>query len=105
MPEKRRFARLLPVLAKPRKRGHKAGSNVSPHPLRLPFRACRNGGPAAGRAGPEEVSLVAVTKTHEADAILPVLEDGHRVFGENRVQEAKGKWPRSRGAFRDSSFT
>jgi pyridoxal phosphate enzyme (YggS family) len=37
--------------------------------------------------------LVAVTKTHDADAVRPVLEAGHRVFGENRVQEAKGKWP------------
>ena len=50
--------------------------------------ACRR----AGRA-PDDVALVAVTKTHEADAILPVLEEGHRIYGENRVQEAKGKWP------------
>jgi pyridoxal phosphate enzyme (YggS family) len=38
-------------------------------------------------------TLVAVTKTHDADAIRPVLAAGHRVFGENRVQEAQGKWP------------
>ena len=38
-------------------------------------------------------TLVAVSKTFGADAIRPVLEAGHRVFGENRVQEAKVKWP------------
>ncbi|PSJ61977.1 YggS family pyridoxal phosphate-dependent enzyme [Pseudaminobacter soli (ex Li et al. 2025)] len=38
-------------------------------------------------------TLVAVSKTFEADAIRPVLEAGQRVFGENRVQEAQGKWP------------
>jgi pyridoxal phosphate enzyme (YggS family) len=39
------------------------------------------------------VTLIAVSKTYEADAILPVIAKGQRVFGENRVQEAKGKWP------------
>ncbi len=39
------------------------------------------------------VTLVAVSKTFEADAIRPVIDAGQRVFGENRVQEAKGKWP------------
>jgi PLP dependent protein len=39
------------------------------------------------------VTLVAVSKTFEADDIRPVLAAGHRVFGENRVQEAQGKWP------------
>ena len=42
---------------------------------------------------PKSVTLVAVSKTFEADEILPVIEAGQRVFGENRVQEAKGKWP------------
>ena len=46
----------------------------------------------AGRAA-EDVTLIAVSKTFDADAILPVIEAGQRVFGENRVQEAKGKWP------------
>lgn len=47
---------------------------------------------AAGRkAG--SVTLVAVSKTFEAADIIPVIEAGQRVFGENRVQEAKGKWP------------
>jgi pyridoxal phosphate enzyme (YggS family) len=45
-------------------------------------------------------TLIAVTKTHEADAIRPVLEAGHRVFGENRVQEAMGKWPALREAYK-----
>lgn len=39
------------------------------------------------------VTLVAVSKTFGADAIRPALDAGQRVFGENRVQEAQGKWP------------
>ncbi len=46
----------------------------------------------AGRA-PDAVTLVCVSKTFAADAIVPVLDAGERVFGENRVQEAMGKWP------------
>jgi hypothetical protein len=46
-------------------------------------------------------TLVAVTKTHGPEAIRPVLEAGHRVFGENRVQEARGKWPKLREAYPD----
>ena len=42
---------------------------------------------------PASVQLIAVSKTHGAEAILPVLAGGQRVFGENRVQEAQGKWP------------
>ncbi len=45
------------------------------------------------------VTLIAVSKTFEADAIRPALETGHRVFGENRVQEAMGKWPGLRGSY------
>jgi pyridoxal phosphate enzyme (YggS family) len=51
-------------------------------------RACRD----AGRE-PASVTLVAVSKTFGADAIEPVIAAGQRVFGENRVQEAKTKWP------------
>jgi pyridoxal phosphate enzyme (YggS family) len=51
-------------------------------------RACRD----AGR-DPAAVTLVAVSKTFAAEAIEPVIAAGQRVFGENRVQEAKGKWP------------
>ncbi len=46
----------------------------------------------------EEVTLIAVSKTHEAPAILPLIEAGQRVFGENRVQEAAAKWPALREA-------
>jgi pyridoxal phosphate enzyme (YggS family) len=56
---------------------------------------------AAREAGrdPAAVQLVTVTKTFGGDDILPVLEAGQRVFGENRVQEAKGKWPALRERF------
>ena len=47
---------------------------------------------------PEAVSLVAVSKTHDARRILPAITAGHMVFGENRVQEALGKWPALRAA-------
>lgn len=50
------------------------------------------GARAAGR-NPTAVSLVAVTKTHDAGRIRPLIRAGHRVFGENRVQEAEDKWP------------
>ncbi|WMS44289.1 YggS family pyridoxal phosphate-dependent enzyme [Acuticoccus sp. MNP-M23] len=52
---------------------------------------------AAGRADP--VDLVAVTKTFDADHIRPALEAGQRMVGENRVQEAGGKWPALREEF------
>lgn len=42
---------------------------------------------------PEDVTLIAVSKTFPAEAIVPVLDAGQRIFGENRVQEAKAKWP------------
>lgn len=42
---------------------------------------------------PDEVTLIAVSKTHDADAIRPLIAAGQRHFGENRVQEAEGKWP------------
>lgn len=47
------------------------------------------------------VTLIAVSKTFEADEIRPVLEAGQRVFGENRVQEAMHKWPGLREEFDD----
>jgi len=52
----------------------------------------------AGRE-PGAATLVAVSKTFAADDIRPVIEAGQRVFGENRVQEAQGKWPALREAF------
>ena len=52
----------------------------------------------AGRAA-ESVTLVAVSKTHPAETVAEALEAGQRVFGENRVQEAKAKWPALRQRF------
>lgn len=57
----------------------------------------------SGRDG-QAVELVAVSKTFAADAILPVLEAGQRVFGENRVQEALGKWPGLKQQYPDTSL-
>ncbi|WP_421581554.1 YggS family pyridoxal phosphate-dependent enzyme [Shinella sp. M31] len=53
---------------------------------------------AAAEAGrtPDAVTLVAVSKTFDADSIRPAIAVGQRVFGENRVQEAQGKWPELR---------
>jgi hypothetical protein len=47
----------------------------------------------AAKRDPASVALVAVSKTFGAEHIVPVLDAGHRMFGENRVQEAKAKWP------------
>ena len=55
---------------------------------------------AAGR-DPASVHLVAVTKTFETGRVQPVLDAGHRIFGENRVQEAKAKWPPMRARYPD----
>lgn len=52
-------------------------------------------------AGGGTVKLIAVSKTFDTDAIRPVLETGHRVFGENRVQESQDKWPKLRDEFSD----
>ena len=40
-----------------------------------------------------DVTLITVSKTHPAEAIVPLISAGQRVFGENRVQEAQAKWP------------
>lgn len=58
--------------------------------------AAREAGRASG-----EIGLVAVSKTHDAARIRPLLQAGHRSFGENRVQEAAGKWPELRAEFPD----
>ena len=50
---------------------------------------------------PSEVTLIAVSKTFDAEDIIPILESGHRVFGENRVQEAQKKWPELRLKYPD----
>ena len=53
------------------------------------------------RRSPEDVTLIAVSKTHGADAIQPLIDAGQRVFGENRVQEAAAKWHALRAAHPD----
>lgn len=50
---------------------------------------------------PSTVQLIAVSKTFGPDAIRPVLDAGHRHFGENRVQEAQSKWPALRAVYPD----
>lgn len=54
----------------------------------------------SGRSA-SDITLVAVSKTFDAPEILPVLKAGQRIFGENRVQEAKAKWPALRQTFPD----
>lgn len=58
----------------------------------------RNAEAAAGR--PQgDVQLIAVSKVQPDQRVRSVLDEGHRVFGENRVQEAQGKWPGFREHF------
>ncbi len=54
---------------------------------------------ALARREPEEVTLIAVSKTHPPERIVPLIEAGQRVFGENRVQEAEAKWAALRECF------
>lgn len=61
--------------------------------------ACR----IAGREA-DEVTLVAVSKAHPPERIRPLLDAGHRAFGENRVQEAAEKWPALREEFPDTAL-
>lgn len=49
----------------------------------------------------DAATLVAVSKTFDADAIRPVIESGQHIFGENRVQEAQGKWPALKAEYPD----
>jgi pyridoxal phosphate enzyme (YggS family) len=75
-----------------------APQNPSPITLHLPnglalveqeiARTCKE-----ARRDRASVTLIAVSKTFDAGAIAPVIEAGQRVFGENRVQEARAKWP------------
>lgn len=54
----------------------------------------------AGR-DPAAIELIAISKTHPVEAIAPLIAEGQRVFGENRVQEAQAKWPDLRAAHPD----
>ena len=56
------------------------------------------------RRDPQDLTLIAVSKTHAADKIVPLLEAGQRVFGENRVQEAQEKWPALREQYPDAEL-
>jgi len=59
-------------------------------------RACEH-----ARRDRSSVTLIAVSKTFDATALAPVIAAGQRVFGENRVQEAKAKWPGLMSAYPD----
>ncbi|MFD1106066.1 YggS family pyridoxal phosphate-dependent enzyme [Sphingobium olei] len=49
----------------------------------------------------DDIRLIAVSKTHDATAIRPLIEAGQRIFGENRVQESQEKWPELRAQWPD----
>lgn len=71
-----------------------------PHALAAVKRRIADSARAAGR-DPAAITLVAVSKTHDADTVRAALDAGQRVFGENRVQESRGKWPALKQAFAD----
>jgi len=54
------------------------------------------------RRATDEITLIAVSKTHDADSIRPLLAAGQRDFGENRVQEAATKWPTLKAGYPDA---
>ena len=72
---------------------------IAPHPALAAVQA--KIAKAAREVGrdPAAVTLITVSKTFDAEAIRPVLAAGQRVFGENRVQEAKAKWPALKAEF------
>jgi PLP dependent protein len=82
----------VPVLAKARKAGHRQRNMDAVQSLHLVEQKVAAAARDAGRA-PGSVTLIAVSKTFEASAIEPLIVAGHRVFGENRVQDAQKKWP------------
>jgi pyridoxal phosphate enzyme (YggS family) len=72
---------------------------TTPHPaLDAVYARIAQAARGVGR-DPASVTLIAVSKTFGEAEIVPVLEAGHRVFGENRVQEAKAKWPALRARY------
>ncbi len=75
------------------KLGHKHNMNLPHHQaLQDVRRRIETAAQSAGRKA-SEITLIAVSKTFGAEDILPVLQAGQKAFGENRVQEAAGKWP------------
>jgi len=76
----------------------------SPATIPENLRAVREEIASAARAASREpgaVTLVAVSKLQDEDKIHQALKTGHRIFGENRVQEAKAKWPQLRNSYPD----
>ena len=77
------------------------------HPDRLPalpldqVRARIAAAARIARRNPDEITLVAISKTYPTEAIVPLIAQGQRVFGENRVAEAAEKWPALRQAHGD----
>ncbi len=76
-------------------------SETSPADRLEAVRRAIEGAAASARRELADVTLIAVSKTHPPEAIVPLLEAGQRSFGENRVQEAQGKWPALRERFPD----
>jgi pyridoxal phosphate enzyme (YggS family) len=64
------------------------------------LQSCWRAAEAANR-DQADVHLIAVSKNHSADHIRPALAAGHRIYGENRVQEAQGKWPELKSEYND----
>lgn len=80
------------------KLGHKHSMNLPHHgALQEVRKRLETAALLAGREA-SEITLIAVSKTFGAEDILPVLQAGHTAFGENRVQEAAGKWPALRSS-------
>jgi len=80
------------------KLGHKHSMNLPHHrALRDVRTRIESAAQSVGRKA-SEITLIAVSKTFGAEDILPVLQAGQTAFGENRVQEAAGKWPALRSS-------
>lgn len=88
----------LPVLEMACKLGHKHSMNLPHHRALQDVRGrIETAAKAVGRKA-SEVTLIAVSKTFGVEDILPVMQAGQTGFGENRVQEAAGKWPALRSS-------
>ena len=92
------WAKGLPVLEMACKLGHKQIMNLQHH--RALQEVCKRIEMAAQSVGRNaaDITLIAVSKTFGAEDILPVMKAGQVAFGENRVQEAAGKWPDMRSS-------
>lgn len=79
----------------------RAGLYVDPVANLTRIRAALNDAVRESRHDGGDIEILAVSKNHDAERILPLLEEGHRLFGENRVQEALAKWPPLKDRFPD----